>query len=107
MEWVFWDNPYDQDHALGIEVHDMDMEIPMAYSGTKLAFKTSTPTEYELNVLPRVILTSDSPWNPHNVQLGKVQSGKLTDVTYVRRMQVQSVGSNSNKHISMNIMVQS
>ena len=57
----FWDNPYDHNHALGIEVHDMDMDISMAYNGTKLAFKTSTPIDHELNVLPHISLTSESP----------------------------------------------
>ena len=93
----FWDNPYDQDHPLGIEIYDMDMEIPMVYNGTKLVFKTSTPTEYELNVLPRVVLTSDSPWNPHEVQLGKVQSDRSVGAICVREMQVQAIDSNINE----------
>ena len=103
----FWGNPYDQNHALGIEVYDMDMEIPMDYSGTKLAFKTPMSIEYELNVLPRVILTPDSPWNPHEVQLGEVQTGRSTDVTYVRGCRYNWLGVIQMKHISMNILVQS
>ena len=48
--------------------------IPMEYQGTKLVFKTSVPTEQELNTLPHITLTSEQPWNPGEVRLGEVQS---------------------------------
>ena len=70
----FWDNPYDYNHKLGMEVYENDMNIPMEYQGTKLVFKTSVPTEQELNTLPHITLTSEQPWNPSEVRLGEVKS---------------------------------
>ena len=84
----FWDNPYDENHALGIEVYDMDMDIPMTYHGTKLSFKTSTPTDHELNVLPHIVLTSESPWNPHDVKLGEMRTEEPTNITCLKKVQV-------------------
>ena len=66
----------------------MDMDIPMAYNGTKLAFKTSTPTDHELNVLPHIALTSESPWNPYDVQLGKVRTEESTNAVCLKKVQV-------------------
>ena len=73
----FWDNPYDYEHNLEIEVYEKDVTIPMHYDGTKLAFESVTPTEEELNVLPHIVLTSSTQWNPGEVVLGKVQSGPI------------------------------
>ena len=63
----FWDNPYDYNHKLGIEIYENGINIPMVYQGTKLVFKTSVPTEQELNTLPHITLTSEQPWNPGDV----------------------------------------
>ena len=68
----FWDNPYDQDHHLMIEISDHDLEIPLEYKGTKLIFQSSLPTEQELNELQHIELTSNQPWNPAAVVLGQV-----------------------------------
>ena len=68
----YWDNPYDNDHDLAIETAD-GIDIPLVYNGTKLAFQTHAPSDNELENLERIILTSKSPWDPHNVSLGKVK----------------------------------
>ena len=34
----FWDNPYDQDHKLMIEISGHSSRIPLGYEGTKLIF---------------------------------------------------------------------
>ena len=39
-----------------------------------MAFESTTPTEEELNVLPHIVLTSSTQWNPGEVILEKVQS---------------------------------
>lgn len=82
----FWDNPYDSSHELGIEIYEKDIMIPMQYDGTKLAFRSSVPTEYELNVLPHIILTSSTQWNPGEVVLGKTQ--RKDAVIKVKKVQV-------------------
>ena len=39
-----------------------------------MAFESANPTEEELNVLPHIVLTSSTQWNPGEVVLGKVQN---------------------------------
>ena len=65
----YWDNPYDQDRPLGIELME-GTNIPMKYDGTKLSFESSAPTDVELNSLPHVELTSSLQWEPDKVELG-------------------------------------
>ena len=69
----FWDNPYDQDRQLMIEINEHGLSIPMEYRGTKLVFQSSLPTEYELNELQHIELTSNQPWNPSTVNLGQIK----------------------------------
>lgn len=68
----FWDNPYDSNHQLSIDIEEHGLVIPMKYQGTKLSFNSSLPTEQELNELPHIELTSNQPWNPGDVQLGEM-----------------------------------
>ena len=48
----FWDNPYDTEHILSIELYNEGVSIPMKYRGTKLGFESAVPTMKELNTLP-------------------------------------------------------
>ena len=66
------DNPYDMERKLGIEAYDgnIELDIPMAYVGTKLSFTSTAPTNDELSKLPHVELTSSDQWDPGNVKLG-------------------------------------
>ena len=41
-----WDNPFDKDRPLGIELSDVF--IPFDTQGTKIQFKTRAPTKQEL-----------------------------------------------------------
>ena len=43
----FWDNPYDTERSLSIDV-DNDLQIPLRAHGTKLLFRTRVPTTDEL-----------------------------------------------------------
>ena len=71
----FWDNPYDDMHDLSIVTLD-DTIIPMKYNGTKLSFCTRVPTQDELSNCSHMEMTSDSAWEPSNVMLGEVTTGK-------------------------------
>ena len=66
----YWDNPYDQDRPLGIELNEEGIWIPMKYNGTKLSFESSVPTDAELNSFPHIELTSSFQWEPGDVELG-------------------------------------
>ena len=68
----FWDNPYDQDHQLMIEISEYNLRIPLEYKETKLIFQSSLPTEQELNELQHIELTSSQPWDPGTVVLSQV-----------------------------------
>ena len=73
----FWDNPFDPDHSLCIEVHD-DHHIPLRSCGTKVTFRTRVPTSDELRTCEHVYMISAHPWNPSNVvmiQQATVQGG--------------------------------
>ena len=69
----YWDNPYDHEKPLAIEVQDT-LTIPLQTKGTKIFFTTRTPTENELSSCMHVALTSSSEWNPQEVSLSKVQA---------------------------------
>jgi hypothetical protein len=40
----FWDNPYDPDHGVSIDVNN-SLHIPLQPVGTKLQFRTRVPTD--------------------------------------------------------------
>ena len=69
----FWDNPFDEEHNLSIEV-DRGPYIPLSITGTKVYFQTRAPSQQELSSCPHVELTSILPWNPSTVKLGEVLS---------------------------------
>ena len=67
----FWDNPYDPDRDLFIEVNE-DLKIEMFTKGTKVIFRTRVPTEDELANYQHVILTSKKEWNPTSVKMAMI-----------------------------------
>ena len=62
----FWDNPFDPEHNLSIEVHP-DLTIPLRAFGTKVGFCTRVPTQLELRECEHIHMTSSSLWNPSDV----------------------------------------
>ena len=73
----FWDNPYDPNRQLQIDVND-EISIRMRTSGTKIFFESRSPTDQELRECPHIEITSKREWNPGTVILGKTivqQSG--------------------------------
>ena len=73
------DNPFDT-KPLSITTDDASVEL---YSkGTIICGDTRTPTESELDQLPRLILTSPHDWDPHNVCFPSF-SGQSSDNTLI------------------------
>ena len=72
-----WDNPYDKERGLKIELDGIDVQLHT--HGTKIFFQTSAPTTYQLESCPRIYLTSRKEWNPTNVSLGQVAT-EIRDV---------------------------
>lgn len=66
----FWDNPFDKERGLKIELDATDIQLRA--EGTKIYFETTTPTQRELETCTRVYLTSRKDWNPTRTTLGKV-----------------------------------
>ena len=72
----FWDDPYDKERGLKIEVND-EVTIPMQVIRTKILFQTRSPIRHELSTCPCLQLTSQREWNPGQIQLGGMHSAKL------------------------------
>ena len=66
-----WDNPFDTTRTLSIEVND-ELQIPLHMQGTKISFKSRSPTSQELASCPHISVTSSRPWNPTTVLLQQV-----------------------------------
>ena len=60
------DNPFEP-HLFGI--NSEDVFVPFDATGTVVYFDSRTPTQWETNHLPVVLLTSET-WDPVSVQLG-------------------------------------
>ena len=67
----FWDNPFDHRQTLSIDIPG-EIHIPLKYEGTRLFFKSRVPTRDELSTCQHIQMTSPVPWEPSEVQLGKV-----------------------------------
>ena len=67
----YWDNPYDKDRRLCIDVVDGPL-VPLQHEGTKLLFTSRTPTAQELVDCIHIEMTSKYEWNPADITLGEV-----------------------------------
>ena len=63
------DDPYDPNRALGIQIQGTDIFIPFETRGTTVLFHTRVPTIQELKECRSVILTSESTWDPNEINL--------------------------------------
>ena len=70
------DNPFSCD-PLVIEPPNDDVTIPLFTLGTIIYADTRAPTQEELSTLPHVVLTADSPWDPHHIQFPSPDIGTL------------------------------
>lgn len=100
----FWDNPYDYDHELSIDV-DRGPFIPLKYDGTKLRFQSRAPSSHELETLQHIELTSSTPWEPTEVTLGevkaKVKISKTQAIMNARERRIFSVKTGNGDNKSM------
>ena len=67
----FWDNPCDEEHNLSVEASE-ELTIDLQTKGTKIFFRSRSPTQDELESCLRVELTSRHEWNPQEMKLGAV-----------------------------------
>ena len=70
------DNPFPHD-PLVIEPPNDDVTIPLTTLGTIIYADTRVPTQEELATLPHVVLTADSPWDPHHIQFPSRDMGTV------------------------------
>ena len=70
-----WDNPFDPDRPLGIELPELF--IPFQTKGIKILFKTRAPTTQELQNCTHVHVTSKVPWDPHEIRMSQVKSSAI------------------------------
>jgi hypothetical protein len=61
------DDPHDPHRPLGIRDPETETEIPMRFGSCIVYVETRAPTIEEIRTLPRVIMTSDEPWDPASV----------------------------------------
>ena len=80
-----WDNPFDRDRPFSIQVSD-EVEIQLSSKGTKIYFKTRSPTESELQNCPKLQLTSDVTWNPSEVTLQETSRDKPSKLPFIKRI---------------------
>ena len=73
---IVQDNPFSCD-PLVIEPPNDDVTIPLFTLGTIIYADTRAPTQEELSTLPHVVLTADSPWDPHHIQFPSPGMGTL------------------------------
>ena len=89
-----WDNPFDKSRNFGIEI-DNSTFIPFLTKGTKIYFKSRTPTYDELRDCRKIDMTSMNEWNPSEVKLKSVSrtSEKMIRNTPLHKSNSNSMGS--------------
>jgi hypothetical protein len=89
----FWDNPFDRQRGLVIDVND-ELKVPLQSRGTKLQFVSRTPTQDELIQCPGIVMTSPTPWNPNDVTLNEATTSTPVGSTPAYRIShISKVGS--------------
>jgi hypothetical protein len=65
-----FDNPSKTDQAwqMGIVLDEHNC-IPFLSTGTTIYFRTHYPSNYEMETLPHIVLTSDMPWEPSEIAM--------------------------------------
>jgi hypothetical protein len=97
----FWDNPFDPNRPLSIEV-DNNLHIPLCTAGTKLMFSSRVPTATELTTCEHIQMMSSTPWNPIDVTM--LQATNQGGRTHPWKQQIAAVDSayNCYKYIETN-----
>ena len=81
----YWDNPYDKDHPLGIDIPNT-LFVPLASKGTKVQFETRTPTNDELENCLKIDITSSNEWNPHQLCMTPSPTLNIQQATHWSRL---------------------
>ena len=77
-----WDNPCDVSKPMSICDPISTVKIPLEMMGTFCTFPSRVPTDDDLKNLPRIQLTSTSPWNPADAVFypHQLDEGSMMDV---------------------------
>ena len=67
---IVQDNPVSP-LPLSIVTEDKSFSMELKMQGTIVLFETYTPTQFELESCPHVVLSSSSSWDPHTVSFPK------------------------------------
>ena len=79
----FWENPYDKEKGLRIELDDC-LNFIQRTKGTKVLFDTRSPSVAELIYCLQLHITSINEWNPAAVSLYEMTTGINKDRPLMR-----------------------
>ena len=77
------DDPFDPSRTLGIEYKsdEQDIRIPFTCEGATVLFRSRFPTDEEMWDCPKIVLTSESTWEPSTVNMqGKRMPVEVSNV---------------------------
>ena len=78
----FWENQYDNERELIIEL-DNTIYVILWTKGTKVLFDTWSPSDAELRDFPQLQITSSNEWKSTTVSLNEMTTGIRFDRTIV------------------------
>jgi hypothetical protein len=83
---------------MGIEINDNE-RLPFLSQGSTVFFMSQYPDDQELKTYPHVILTSDTPWDPHGLIMpgGLGESGLPTTDQIMNEIQ-SDIRRGANRH---------
>ena len=95
------DNPYDHDpqQAMGIEIGDDDL-LPFQSQGSTIFFLSRYPSDEELETYPHVVVTCDTPWDPHGLIMpgGMEENGRSVEDRTIQRAKSDVSHGNRRHH---------
>ena len=87
---------FDPHSTHSIHVPDADLTIPLTMAGVISGFATRKPTSDELEHLPQVVLTADSPWQPRSTAFADAEEKLgVAAATVVRNGDPNSIAASS------------
>ena len=87
---------FDPHSTHSIHVPDADLTIPLTMAGVISGFATCKPTSDELEHLPQVVLTADSPWQPRSAAFADAEEKLgVAAATVVRNGDPNSIAASS------------
>ena len=95
-----YDNPYDTDDArsMGILLSDT-FKLPFKSHGSTVYFQSWYPSDDELNEYTHVVVTSDTPWDPHNLVMpgGDLDDTDMNDERFIQQV-TRYIARGHNRH---------